>query len=122
MKKIKIPVLEANPGAVMLQVKTSKPTRLTQKHKILILMCRKPNKWFYAYEFMKPNLGELYVGYEAPTRIGDLKRLASNIFEQKQEDKYTQHKLNVAEIETWYELLPSDLKAIVKNNLKVGSL
>lgn len=87
--------------------------RMTQKHKILALMCRQPNKWFYPYEFMKPSLGALYIGYKAPTRITELHKDYPTLFEKKSEDKYMQRKLNIDAIHTWYPTLPENLKDVI---------
>ena len=96
--------------------------RFTQKQKILALMCREPNKWFYPYEFMKPNLGALFVGYKAPTRIAELNHDYPFLFEAKKDDKYLQRKLNMAQIDKWYESLKPELRETVDQYLTVGDL
>ena len=97
----------------MPQIIPPAPRRMTQKQKILALMCRQPNKWFYPYEFMKPNLGALYIGYKAPTRITELHKSYPTLFNKKTEDKYMQRQLNIAAIDTWYPTLPEGLKEII---------
>ncbi len=106
----------------MPEVKPPAPKKLTQKQKILALMCRQPNKWFYPYEFMKPSLGALYVGYKAPTRITELNKSYPFLFEDKKEDKYKQRRLNVSAMPQWYESLPTELKDIVDQFYQVGDL
>lgn len=96
--------------------------RMTQKMKIMALMCRQPNKWFYPYEFMKPGLGALYVGYKAPTRIAELHHDNPALFETKKDDKYLQRKLNVAKFSIWYESLKPEIKDIVDQYYVVGDL
>lgn len=96
--------------------------RMTQKQKILALMCREPNKWFYPYEFMKPDLGALYIGYKAPTRIAELHHDYPSLFEIKKEDKYMQRKLNVERFATWYETLKPELKDTIDQYYTVGDL
>lgn len=76
-------------------------------------MIRRPDKWFYPYEFMKPGLGDLYVGYKAPTRIAEMQKRAPSMFEKKSEDKYMQRRLNVEDLNIWYDLLSPDLQEIV---------
>lgn len=95
---------------------------LTQKQKILALMCKQPEKWFYPYEFMKPNLGAFYVGYKAPTRIAELHHDYPFMFETKKDDKYMQRKLNASEISKWYDRLTPRLKDMVDQFLTVGDL
>lgn len=87
--------------------------RMTQKEKILALMCREPHKWFYPYEFMKPDLGALYVGYKAPTRIAEMHHDNPLLFETKKDDKYMQRRLNVDKFDIWYADLKPELKNIV---------
>lgn len=106
----------------MPQVTLPDPERLTQKQKIMALMCKQPKRWFYPYEFMKPGLGWLYVGYKAPTRIAEMQHKVPMLFEKKHEDKYMQRRLNMKQINVWYELLTPDLKDVVDRFLKVGDL
>lgn len=87
--------------------------KMTQKMKILALMCRHPNKWFYPYEFMKPNLGYLYVGYKAPTRIAEMHHDYPFLFETKKDDKYMQRRLNIKDYDMWYDRLKPQLKQVV---------
>lgn len=87
--------------------------KLNQKQRILALMCQQPDKWFYPYEFMRPDMpDDLYVGYKAPTRIAEMHHDYPTLFEIKSEDKYMQRKLNIDKISIWYSLLTSDLKEI----------
>lgn len=95
---------------------------LTQKQKILKIMCRQPNKWFFPYEFMKPSLGPLFVGYKAPTRISEMHKDISTLFEKKFDDKYMQRKLNIKQINSWYSMLPDNLKQIIDDAIASGSL
>ncbi len=106
----------------MPEVKLDAPPRLTQKQKVLALMCQQPDKWFYPYEFMKPGLGAFYVGYKAPTRISEMHKSYPRLFEKKSEDKYMQRKLNTAEINNWYEQLEPRLKDMVDQFLQVGEV
>lgn len=106
----------------MPQVKLLPVHRMTQKDKIVALMCRHPNKWFYPYEFMKPDLGALYVGYKAPTRIAELHNKYPTMFETRNKEQFKQRKLNLATINTWYEQLTPHLKQTVKQYLQVGDL
>lgn len=94
--------------------------RMTQNQKILALMCRVPNKWFYPYEFMNPSLEALFVGYKAPVRIAELHTKYPFLFEKKTEDKYMQRKLNINKIAIWYHQLSPELKATVNQYLPVG--
>lgn len=105
----------------MPQITPPQAQRLTQKQKILILMCQNPTKWFYPYEFMKPGLGALYVGYKAPTRIAEMQHAVPSLFEKKHEDKYMQRKLNVDEMDRWYDQLSPDLQQIIDQYYPEGN-
>lgn len=96
--------------------------KMTQKEKIVALMCRHPNKWFYPYEFMKPDLGALYVGYKAPTRIAELHNKYLFMFETRNKEQFKQRKLNIEQIDKWYDRLTPQLKQTVDQYLQVGDL
>ena len=106
----------------MPEVTPPKAKKLTQKQKILAIMCKEPNRWFFPYEFMQPNLGAMFVGYEAPTRIAEMHASYPDMFEKRWEDKYLQRRLNVNGFSSWYETLKPDLKDIVDRFYKVGDL
>ncbi len=106
----------------MPEITPPKAKKLTQKQKILALMCQQPNKWFFPYEFMQPQLGAMFVGYEAPTRIAEMQAANKAMFETRWEDKYLQRRLNVKQFSEWYELLKPDQKDIVDRFYKVGDL
>ncbi len=90
---------------------------MTQQQKILTLMCQSPHKWFYPYEFMKPTLDELYVGYKAPVRIAEMHKKYPLLFERKTEDKYMQRRINMARYSEWYWDLDRSLQRICLNLL-----
>ena len=106
----------------MPQITPPPAKRFTQKQKILALMCRQPNKWFYPYEFMKPDLGAMFIGYKAPTRISELRHDYPFLFETKKYDKYMQRKLNLEKLSVWYEQLKPELKDTVDQYLTVGDV
>lgn len=80
-------------------------------------MCRESNKWFYPYEFMNPELGSLYVGYKAPTRIAEMHKKYPRLFETRSEDKYVQRRLNTKQRNQWYEYLDKELQDVVDREL-----
>lgn len=101
-------------------------TKLSQKQKILTIMCRDKDKWFYPYEFMDNNLGDLFVGYKAPTRIAELAHDYPGMFLEKQSGKYTMRRLNGEKFLEWFPELSKDLRQVVAKELnyypKVGAL
>ena len=90
---------------------------LSQKQKILTLMCQSPNRWFYPYDFMDRELGDLFVGYKAGTRISGLNHDYPNLFSKRVEGKYTQHKINADTVGEWFNTLPKDLRQVVAHQL-----
>lgn len=95
---------------------------LTQKQKIIALMCQQPAKWFYAHDFMKPQLGHMFVGYKAETRLRELHLDYPQMFERARDGKYIKRRINAADITTWYDTLKPELRQIVGQYLKVGDL
>lgn len=87
---------------------------MTQYSKILKLMGRYPDRWFYPYDFMKPELGGLYVGYKAPTRISELSKEYPDMFLEKPDGKYVVRKLNLEKINLWYYTLTNTLKKALR--------
>lgn len=45
---------------------------MTQQEKILKIIESDKERWWLAKDFMQPNLGELFVGYEATARLSEL--------------------------------------------------
>lgn len=86
--------------------------KFTQHQKVLAIMCKQPDKWFYPYEFMDDNLGFLYVGYKAPTRIAELDHDNPGMFLSQTKGKYVQRKLNMDKAHEWFYDLPKDLRYI----------
>lgn len=90
--------------------------KLTQYQKILEIMRKQPDKWFYPYEFMRPDLGDLFVGYKAPTRIAELDKKYPQLFDRMIEGKYTKRKLNMQVYDYWFPKLPVELQIIFDAN------
>ena len=67
---------------------------LTQHEKILKIMETNPQKeWWYAPDFQQPDLGELFVGYEATARMSELAKMYPERIETKRIGKYRYIKL-----------------------------
>lgn len=91
---------------------------LTQNQKILILMCRgTKDKWFFPYDHMRPELGELFVGYVVQSRLTELQRDYPQMFEKEVDGKYTKRRLNRDKIAEWFPTLPKDLRQVVAKEL-----
>ena len=63
---------------------------MEQKEKVLALMISRRGKqeWFYAPDFMKPELGDLFVGYEASARMTDVAKQYPYMIDVKKDGKY----------------------------------
>lgn len=89
-------------------------TELTQHQKILNVMCRdKTGQWFYPYDFMKSNMGDNFVGYEASARLSELGKDYPDIFESERDGKYIRRRLRFDTLAQWLPLLPKDLRYII---------
>jgi hypothetical protein len=72
---------------------------MKQYEKILTLMEMHPEKeWWFAPDFQRAGLGELYVGYEASARISELPKVYPGMFEFKKEGKYRYVRLKNASL------------------------
>lgn len=91
--------------------------KLTQYQKIVKLMCQDTGKWFYPYDFMRPGLGELFVGYKAPTRLNELESDYPAMFSRESEGKYIKRRINSTTVGEWFSGLSKDLKSIVAKEL-----
>lgn len=97
-------------------MKRRKP--LTQYQKIVKLMCQAhEDKWFYPYDFMSQELGDLFVGYKAPTRLNELETDYPELFERELEGKYVKRRINRLAIDSWFSGLSKDLRQIVAKEL-----
>lgn len=92
--------------------------KLTQYQKIIMLMCQdKTGRWFYPYDFMRQDLGYLFVGYKAPTRLNELELDYPELFERQPEGKYIKRRINRTTVHEWFGSLSKDLKQVVAKEL-----
>jgi hypothetical protein len=66
---------------------------------------------------MKNGLGDLYVGYKASSRLPELANEYPKLFLEKPNGKYVQRRINVDEIELWFDGLNKDLRQVVAKEL-----
>ena len=66
---------------------------MTQHEKILNHMKSDPTRWWLPQDFMKNELGDLFVGYEASARLSELAKLYPNMIESKRQGKYMARRL-----------------------------
>lgn len=88
--------------------------KLTNHEKIIVLMSREPTRFFFPHDFMKPDLGNLFIGYLAPRRLRELKADYPQIFETKHQGKYLTARLKMEDIKDWYYDLPNHLRAVLR--------
>ena len=83
----------------------------SQHQKILTLMCRFPDKkWWFPYDFMKQEQGDLFVGYEASARLSELGSQYPEMIETQQAGKYKKRRLCFEGMDQWLPMLPKDLR------------
>lgn len=88
---------------------------MTNHQKIIVLMSRDPSRYFYPHDFMRPDLGELFVGYLAPRRLRELKADYPDIFEVKKgKNNQLLTRLKMETINDWYYDLPDNLKKCLR--------
>ena len=69
---------------------------MTQQEKIIKIMERDPQRWYIASDFMKQDLGELFVGYEATARLSELAN--KGLFDTKRVGRFRAVRLKVKEM------------------------
>jgi len=87
---------------------------MTNHTKILTLLSRYPNRWFLHQDFMKPDLGSLFVGYMAPRRLRELRQDYPQIFKIDKEGEQLKCRLDLDNIKEWYYDLPDKYKKILR--------
>ena len=87
---------------------------MKQTEKIFALICfnRNNRNWWYPPHFMKPELGDLFVGYEASARLSELASKYPEMVESQKRDKYMWRRIRWDKIDEWLPLLPENLQAI----------
>lgn len=75
---------------------------MTQEQKILALMLHTPDRWWKASDFMRHDIGEYFVGYEASARLSELAADYPWI-ETKKDGRFKLRKLNQDLLRTWLE-------------------
>lgn len=89
---------------------------LSQKEKILVIMAKDPTRWFYPYDFMRGDLGDLFVGYKASSRISELAHDYPKIFESEVDGKYVKRRLKMSSVKEWYYDLPVSYRKVLKQH------
>lgn len=64
---------------------------MTQHEKIIAVIKTDPLRWWLPGDFMKPELGDLFVGWEASARLSELAKM--NMLDTKQEGKFKARRL-----------------------------
>lgn len=90
---------------------------MKQAEKILSLMCHnRQRNWFYPPDFMKSNLGEFFVGYEASARLSELASKYPGMIASKRRDQYMYRRIRWEDKDNWLPLLPDNLRRIVERS------
>lgn len=93
---------------------------LTQHQKILNHMASDPTRWWLPQDFMRPELGELFVGYEASARLSELAKLHPDKIESQRQGKYMARRLKPETVNLVEQTLNEAASAIGKKRAEVG--
>lgn len=94
---------------------------LTQHQKIVALMCKHHTKqWWLASDFMKPELGDLFVGYEATARLAELIGDNPDMFETERQGRFRAVRVRFETGKEWYKGISPKLQLMVKRYYNVG--
>ena len=87
---------------------------MKQSEKVFALMCynRTTRVWWYPPMFMKEELGNFFVGYEASARLSELASKYPDMIESKKQGKYVWRRIKWEDIDLWLPNLPQNLKDI----------
>lgn len=79
-------------------------------------MCELCNdqQWFKASDFMQPELGDLFVGYEATARMSELEREMPFLFERKMDGRFRLLRLKFENVEAESHQIPDNYKKILE--------
>jgi hypothetical protein len=86
---------------------------LTQHQKIIHILARFKGMYYKPSDFMRPELGKYYVGYEATARLSELAKKYPLMIETKQVGRFKARRLNMANRAEWWADCPADLKTII---------
>jgi len=80
-----------------------------------------PDKRFWlASDFMKPELGELFVGYEATARLAELVSDYPDMFETERQGRFRAVRIKFEDGKQWYSTISPKLQLMVKLHYKDG--
>lgn len=88
---------------------------MKQAEKIFALMCHNRNKkeWWYPPDFMRENLGQFFVGYEASARLSELaSKYPAMVETAKGKGKYACRRIRWEDRDKWIHDLPNNLREI----------
>lgn len=97
----------------------SPATKLTQHQKIVAHMCKHSDKkWWLASDFMKPDMGELFVGYEATARLAELVGENPDMFDTERQGRFRAVRVKFETGKEWYSNISPKLQLMVKRYYK----
>jgi len=89
-------------------------TELTQHEKIIkIMVNNKDHIWWLPQDFMQPNLGDYFVGYEASARMSELANKYPKMIESKRDGKYIKRRFRFDAINEFYDSLTDRMKVMM---------
>ena len=89
-------------------------TQLTQQQKVIKLMAKHTEKeWWLPQDFMQPNLGDLFVGYEASARLSELAKDYPDMIQTLPAGKYKKRRIRWETISEWYYGIDKSLREVL---------
>ena len=70
-------------------------------------------KWWYAKDFMQPDLGECFVGYEATARLSELAQEYPLMIESQKDGRFMKRRFRFEAVHEFYDDLPDRMKCIM---------
>lgn len=103
----------------MPQVTPPPMEKLTQHQKIVAYMCQHPEKqWWLASDFMKPDMGAFFVGYEATARLAELVGDNPDMFDTERQGRFRAVRMKFETGKEWYTQISPKLQLMVKRYYK----
>lgn len=88
--------------------------KITNHEKIITLLSRYPGRWFLPQDFMKRELGNLFIGYMADRRLRELKVDYPKAFKVEKERNQLKVRLDLDNIKDWFYDLPDKYRKILR--------
>lgn len=83
---------------------------MKQIEKVLVGLIRAKGEWMLPVDFMRPESGELFVGYEASARLSEAAKLYPGLIESKQQGRFKARRFRIDCTVADFSALPDVVK------------